>query len=107
MVSTSGQNVLSLHSVQRKRPLWFMVSTNKGDRGEVRMLKNNVPWRSLGLEPGKSWLTRACALRPGTVLRNRVCLTETHTLPFSPTHQPQRTEATQRTRQAGEASWLK
>jgi hypothetical protein len=92
MVSTSGQTVLSLHTVQRKRPLWFMVSTNNGDRGKVRGLKNNVPWRLLGLEPGKSWLTRACALRPGTVLRDCVCLTGTHTLPFSPTHPYNRRE---------------
>ncbi len=76
-----------------------MVSTTTGNRGEVKRLKDNVPWRLLGLEPGKSWVTRACRLCPGMVLRDCVWLTDTRTRPFSPTHLyvHSETEATQRT----------
>ncbi len=90
--------------------VYVSTTTDNGEKGGVKRLKDNVPWRLLGLEMGKSWLTRACRLCPGMVLRDCVWLTDTHTL--SPSVQLTCTStAKQRPhkeqKQAGEASWLK
>ena len=48
------------HTIQRKRPLWFMVSTNNGERGRVKGLKNKNLYRSRSrILPG---IGRSCLL---------------------------------------------
>ncbi len=69
-----------------KKAVGFMVSTTTG-KGEGKGAEEQIPWQlTTALSQGKSWLARACMLRPGMVLRDCVWLTDTHILSFSPTH---------------------
>ena len=109
MVSTSGQTVLSSTRFSGNGPWGLSVITTCGKGGD-KGAEEQVPWQlTTALSQGKSWLTRACTLCPGMVPEGlRVAYRHTHSpLQSNSPVRPQRTEATQRTKQAGEESWLK
>ena len=85
-----------------------MVSTNNGERGKVRGLKNNVPWRLLGLAGEE--LAYTCVFSAsgyGAVEesggRNRTLSSSVRLTRTAAKKQRLRKE----TKQAGEESWLK